>query len=1525
MASYTAWFVGEGSLLIQAAETWIGSGHRVLGIGSRESNVVSWAKERGVSVVAPSAIADSLRAEPFEFLFSVVNLTMLDESLITLPTKLAVNFHDGPLPRYAGVNAPVWALLNDEREYGITWHEMTREADTGAILVQRRFEVAPDETSFSLNAKCFTAGMETFRELTAAITDGTLQPVAQDLSLRTYFGFYDRPAHAQVIAFDEPAEQIERMTRALDFGTYPNPVGTPKLAVTGGPLIVGTARVLEGRSGSAPGTVLAVEPDGVVVATASKDVLLSGLRRVSGEGVTSLTLSELGVRTGSVLPVPDADARERLRRAAEQAAKSEGYFVRRFADLRALELSASTPDAAGADAEVRVDVPRALHGQPLAAWVLAFLARFGGAHEFDVAYADPALRERRADTWDVFASEIPVRVRLAADASVSDAVSQIDAQRRQELTRFPYARDLFVRQPRIKDAGARVALLVDVEAAAPAAGTDYDVCLFVDSERHSVRVQGAAARVSAAWLRQFGQRFSLFLENAARRLDTPLRAVPLVSDAEEQRLNAFNDTARAVDDACIHRLFEAQVARTPTRPAVSSGGVSLTYRELDARANALAHALRARGIGPDSLVGIYLDRSVHLLVAVLGVLKAGGAYVPLDPEYPAERLAFMIEDAKLQTLLSDRARQAQLPPGTFKTLVVDGGEFEQGAPEPPASGALPHHLAYVIYTSGSTGKPKGVMLEHRNVVNFFAGMAEIFGANEAGTWLAVTSLSFDISVLELLAPVTRGYHVVIAGADGGPQKRPLDFSLFYFSANSRGGGPEHYRLLLEGARFADQNGFAAVWTPERHFHSFGGLYPNPSVASAALAMVTQRVAIRAGSCVSPLHTPLRIAEEWALVDNLSNGRVGISFASGWQPNDFALRPQNFARRQEQMYEDIEVVRKLWRGESVAFDNGVGKPVQVSVLPRPVQAELPVWVTAAGNPETFKAAGRIGANLLTHLLGQTLPETQEKIRLYREARKQAGHAGEGTVTLMLHTFVGDDEEAVKNAVRAPMKEYLQTAVGLIKEAAWSFPTFKQKSTSADGSFSTDGLSPEEMDAVLEHAFLRYYDTSGLFGSEQSALAMVEKVRAIGVDEIACLIDFGVSTEEVLAHLPHLARVLTKSSVPRDSAPRESLGELFERHPVTHFQCTPSMATMLVTEEPTRRGLARLESMLVGGEAFPPPLAKQLHELVGGRLFNMYGPTETTIWSSYQVVERPEEDIPIGRPITNTDMLLLDRSGGVVPPGEPGELCIGGKGVARGYLGRPELTDERFIAHPLRAGERIYRTGDLAVLSDEGVLRFKGRLDHQVKVRGYRIELGEIEARLGEHPHVRECAVIVREDVAGDKRIVAYLVTDKTPPSSDDLRRHLAERVPEYMVPAAYVTMGALPLTPNKKIDRKALPRPEAAAPQRASTEPKQAPGNALEELIGGVWREVLGLPEVSVNDNFFDLGGHSLLTIQVLGRLKPRLERPVSLVDLFRYPTIKSLATFLGSAEQKNETLDESAARGAERQRLRRAMADRRRS
>ena len=606
-------------------------------------------------------------------------------------------------------------------------------------------------------------------------------------------------------------------------------------------------------------------------------------------------------------------------------------------------------------------------------------------------------------------------------------------------------------------------------------------------------------------------------------------------------------------DRCLHQLIDEQAQRTPETTAVIFENQRLTYRELNGRATALAGALQKNGVGPGVPVGVCLERSLEMVVGLLGILKAGGCYVSLDPAYPKERLTFVLADAQPPVLLTQISLRNDLhfDLPNLKLLCVDEPAQAVASPghaagkQEPAARMMspgPGDLAYIMYTSGSTGRPKGVMITHRNIVNFFAGMDRVLGV-EPGVWLAVTSISFDISVLELFWTLARGFTVAIHS---------------------------------EGAR---------------------------------------------------------------------------------------------------------------------------------------------------------------------------------------AGQQAKSIGPETI----------------------------------------------------------------FDQMLQHG-------------------------------------------------------------------------------VTHFQCTPSLAAMLTRHPGSSEGLRPLRKFLVGGEALPATLAAHLRQLLRGDLHNMYGPTETAVWSATHLVREVNGAVPIGRPIANTQIHILDGQLQPVPAGEPGEICIGGEGVARGYFRRPELTAEKFVADPSGpdAKARLYRTGDIGRVRADGAIEFLGRADHQVKLHGHRIELGEIEAVLCQHAAVQECVVQVWAAGRDDHRLAAYLVpVNGSVPPAAALRRFLEPKLPGHMMPAAFVWLEKMPLTPNGKIDRSVLPKPQEVRPDLNAI--YVPPQTQVEEAIAGIWRQSLRMEQVGVQDNFFDLGGNSLLLMEMHAQLCRALKTDFPIVRLLEHPTIAAFAEFLATREKPSLT------------------------
>ena len=607
-------------------------------------------------------------------------------------------------------------------------------------------------------------------------------------------------------------------------------------------------------------------------------------------------------------------------------------------------------------------------------------------------------------------------------------------------------------------------------------------------------------------------------------------------DEKRLLLDAFNATKMEYpQERTLQQLFEAQAEERPDRVAVAFGDRSFTYRELNEKSNQLARVLRGQGVGADTIVGLMVDRSLEMIVGLLGILKAGGAYLPIDPKHPKERIEYMLEDAKLG-ILATSAKLADTV--AFRRTVIDITDEELYSGE---SGNLElvntyGDLAYVIYTSGSTGNPKGVMVEHRQVNNFIHAMAKETELTSCGSLLCITTISFDIFGLETLLPLTRGMKVVVASEEEG---------------------------------------------------------------------------------------------------------------------------------------------------------------------------------------------------------------------------------------------------------------------------------------------TDGAL---------------------------------------------------------------------------------LAALIERHGIEAMQSTPSRLKLLLEHAAFRHALGKLDTVLVGGEELPAALGNQLQGYEGLNLYNVYGPTETTIWSAAKRMRGESAGGTIGKPIGNTQVYIVDAYHQLVPIGVPGQLCIAGDGVARGYFHRPELTAEKFVENPFAAGTRMYTTGDLARWLPQGEIEFLGRMDNQVKIRGYRIELGEIEARLTECESVKEAVVVAREDERKQSYLCAYVVGHEGADiDKAKLRQRLKETLPEYMLPSYLVQLERIPLTSNGKVNRKALPVPDESGLVVSGY--YEAPRNGIEETLASIWSGVLGVGKIGIHDNFFDLGGHSLKATIVMGEIHKRLQVDVPLRELFRRPTIQELAGYIaGSAVQAYEAI-----------------------
>ncbi len=441
------------------------------------------------------------------------------------------------------------------------------------------------------------------------------------------------------------------------------------------------------------------------------------------------------------------------------------------------------------------------------------------------------------------------------------------------------------------------------------------------------------------------------------------------------------------------------------------------------------------------------------------------------------------------------------------------------------------------------------------------------------------------------------------------------------------------------------------------------------------------------------------------------------------------------------------------------------------------------------------------------------------------------------------------------------------------------------------YVTDGLNMENINLSSDLAYVIY--TSGSTGKPKGVMlehcavhnfiiGMAEQIDFSPEKTIVCLTTISFDIFVLESILPLLMGMKIVIADPMQ------LSKYLNHQAVDMLQTTPSTMQLILNDQANINCIKDLSDIMLGGEAFPKKLFYELKKYTSARIYNMYGPTETTVWSAIKELTCPD-DITIGKPIANTQIYIVDDDNNPLGINSIGELCIAGDGLARGYLNRPHLTSERFAPNPAIQGQKMYKTGDMAKWLQNGEIEFLGRKDSQVKIRGFRIELGEIEDCLGKYERIKECVVAAKENEAGEKYLVAYYISgDELPVSA--MISFLKESLPEYMIPGFYIRMERMPLTPNHKTDRNALPKPDMNRPN-LDTE-YIAPGTGIENHISSVWRQVLNRELVGIRDNFFELGGNSILVSQLYLELEKQYPGKLSLVDIFAYPSISRLAKFI---------------------------------
>ena len=812
--------IGEGSLPLQCGEILLSQGHAIVAIVTQDRALQTWAQQRQTPVyTTAAALTDLLETSPVDYLFSVSNPQIIPPAILALPRRGAINYHDAPLPRYAGAYATSWAILQGETQHGVTWHRMTEEVDGGDILKQRLVTIEPGDTAFTLNGKCYEAAIQTFADLLDDLAHDRPAPMPQNPANRSYFARYRRPVAGAVIDWRQPAETIDALCRGLTFGPYPNPLAAPKIALGDDYFVVAGLELGEAAS-APPGAILSLMPERMTIATATRSVVIKKLLTLDGAAQAIGDLAErYQLQAGTLLPTLTPALAAHLTTQSSKFARHEAFWLDRLRTLTLLDLPYRRP-APVADAPVlaRSEIARPAFpgagqsgkarsetGQngelftdkhfalPVGAETLAglerqgwrppeflvalfalYLGRINRAASFDLAFTPTTLAAATQESAAFFAAQVPLHIELDAQASFTQFYQTLTAEMALVRQKESYARDLVVRQPGLHGSAAirlwpQSAIAV-LETATPAslqpARSAPLTLAFSPQGAASLHFEPALIE-DAAVARMIGHLQTLMAAVIAEPT-APLAALPLLTAAERQQLLVdWNDTATDYPaDRCIHHLFEAQAARTPDAVAVVSDTVSpLTYRELDEQANQLAHYLQALGVGPDLPVAVCLERSSAMVVSFLAVLKAGGAYLPLDSAYPPDRLAFMLRDANAPVLLTQQSLLPALPEHGAKIVCLETAwpQVMTGPRSAPASAVTADHLAYIIYTSGSTGRPKGVLLEHRGLCNMTQAQIRRFGLQPGHRLLQFVSPGFDVAVSDLVTTLCSGATLVMAG------------------------------------------------------------------------------------------------------------------------------------------------------------------------------------------------------------------------------------------------------------------------------------------------------------------------------------------------------------------------------------------------------------------------------------------------------------------------------------------------------------------------------------------------------------------------------------------------------------------------------------------------------------------------------------------------------------------------------------------------------------------------------------------
>ena len=1539
---------------------------------SDDPQIVSWAQRNSIQVIDPkdrSGALDFIKKNEIDVLFSIYNDHILPSDLIEAPRKYSINYHDGPLPRYAGPNAGAWALLNGETRHGITWHLMTREADAGDILASREVEVEPRDTAFTLNARCYEAAIAAFEQLVGDLTKDAETRTPQDASQRTYFPRSRRPDGFGILDFGQSADKIETIVRALDYGPYyPNRFTAAKLRIGDAFYLVGRATTSNQHSNNAPGAIVEISPDGLTVSTTTQDLTLGDFRTPSGQPVPVEELAASnGLAPGTSLPLLTASMADQAKAHAERIAPHESFWVERLKHLEPLRLEDVTSPLFDASATTQspspVPVPAALRdllpgandtpGKAVLGMIPAFLGRFVRQVSFDITVQTAELTEAVGDLDGLFANWLPLAVTPDYEVTIASNAQTALADLEAIEGRLGYALDMIGRLHLFPDGspfGTGGTLPVCLRLGDTDGATDTVAGAFIAID---VAADGSQVEFSSTspgginTAHVLATSFETFLKDAALRPEASIGKLSILTEHDRAlSLDQWNATETDYPlNKCLHHFVEDQVCATPDAVAVICEDETVTYADFNRRANRLARRLADLGVGPEVPVGIFMERSVEMVVALHATVKAGGAYVPLDPDHPENRLQMVIEEIDTPVVLTQEHLKDRLPDNSPLAIIVETGNDGVTSEDNVNLDApvTDRSLAYVIYTSGSTGKPKGAMNEHRGVCNRILWMQQEYGLDQTDRVLQKTPYSFDVSVWEFFWPLMTGASIVVAKPGGHRDAAYLVDVIDRMQVTTLHFVPSMLRMFLEQRDLGSMASLRRVFCSgealplelhdlffERLDAELHNLY---GPTEAAIDVTYWECRPDPGLKTVPIGAPVANTQVYILDDRLQPLPIGVTgelFLGGTQiGRGYLKRPDLSAERFLPDPFRNDPSARLYRTGDLARFRGDGaieylgrtdfqvkirgfrielEEIENALLARPdvanavvvahrdssgddrlvayvvqdksqpqdtaspqsnrqrVDAWQSIYETTYETPETEQAPDRNFSTWVSSYSGEPIADdemldwagkTAERIGACRPQRLLEIGVGMG---LLLFRLAPRCTEYVATDFSSRAIDYVKSNLDSLPKDAAEVELIQSEASD----FSQ--LGERKFDTIVINSVCQYFPNLDYFMTVlEGALERVEDGGTIFLGDLRNL---------ALLDVFHASVVLEQASA---EATRADLKERVRRRMTQENELLfdPRLFTTLQDRFP------RIRDVQIQIKQSP-----HLNEMT------KYRYDVVLRLGSADERQTPEPSwIPwrqAGASVDQIDATLQQHDRAAI-----------------GFTGIPNAR----LAEDAAALDWLDLTEGLPTVSD---WKASGR-GHTVEkcvdpnrlwalaaTHGYAAEVrwGTKEPRTidvlfwPEGQSRPDFAPPASEEAPPLETLVSDpLATSRSEGMAGDLRADLGASLPEYMVPSAFVFMDSLPLSPNGKLDRKALPPP--VADRSALEGPSQPPRNAMETEIAEIWKDIIDHP-VGVTDDFFDIGGDSLKAIRLILELEQRFDRNLRLDILFEYPTVEALSKFLAA-------------------------------